>query len=457
MRGSLRQLELIVYACFIQGVSFCFQPLPNGILTDRVWTNGMAGISYLATSLLLFLLTVFILVCLFRTTHLAVPSYHFQLYSSLQLFGRAILPTLGIRLFFDGINFLLTWLLPSYAALFLLFTEAACLCLVFAVVGAVMHYEKQPFGPRRRAALIGGIALLAGIAVWYVVRFFSDYNLRVYSAAKYTAYDLAYETTTDSFRLQLLMLVFMSLLWSLLSFRYTFFSVERKKHDKNKPYGTVFLARILALLLGMPFLAMGKVLALPHGTISRIQRPYSTVTHMSGEKHFNATDESWIITRKVSYSSSKIVLDETKVRIIYGNDCLLTFAPAFGNRDLWKETSIPDLKEDRITKVYRYGFNAIAYLSDEKPVVWNIHQINKHTQQDENLIAIMEYLVEDGYFEAFEYSYQYLLRYDPAFILPYMEKYAKGELTAAEQEKNSYLNQDYMLNFAKKIYIQRKE
>lgn len=202
---------------------------------------------------------------------------------------------------------------------------------------------------------------------------------------------------------------------------------------------------------------MGKVLALPHGTISRIGGPNGTEIYVSGEKHFGASHESWIITRKASYTSSEIVFDETKVTVLYANDQLLTFVPAFGNPKPWKKTPLFLPDENPEMKACRYDFNAVAYISEEKPHALLFRQINKHTQQDENLIAIMEYLVEDGYFEAFEYSYQYLLRYDPAFILPYIEKYAKGELTAAEQEKNSYLNQDYMLNFAKKIHIQGKE
>lgn len=56
-------------------------------------------------------------------------------------------------------------------------------------------------------------------------------------------------------------------------------------------------------------------------------------------------------------------------------------------------------------------------------------------------------------FEGFEFSVQYLLKYDRSFVLPNIEKYARGALSPEEREKNRYLNPDYMTAFAKEIVV----
>lgn len=448
MGKNLRQIELVIYACLINGVAFYLQPLPNGVLTTRVLTSGLTGLSFLVTSLLIFSLMVFILVCLFKTTSLNVPDCR----STFYFFLRAFMPALGVRLLFDGVNLLIIQLLPSYAELFLLFTEAVYIWLLFFVVGVVLRCEKQRSGPRRRAALIGGVLLLTVTAVWYVLRFFIDYRARTHGAAKYVAYNLTNEASTHSFRLQLLLLVFSMLLWSVLFFRYAFFSVERNQRPEYPRYGSIFMARILVIFLGVPFLIMGKIMALPQGAINHIKTPTTTVTHMSGERHFSTNSKSRMITRKVSYAQEEAVFNETKVMVLYGNDHLLTFIPEMRRDELRKETPIPE-EETHTAKAYRYGFDAVAYFSSGKPVAMNFRKINSYPKKDDTLILIMEQLIQEGYFEAFEYSYQYLLKYDKTFIHPYIKKYAKGELTAEEQEKNNYLKPDYITDYAKNIDV----
>lgn len=77
----------------------------------------------------------------------------------------------------------------------------------------------------------------------------------------------------------------------------------------------------------------------------------------------------------------------------------------------------------------------------------NTGRINGYSQKDDDLIAYAEYLIDQGYFEAFEYSYKYLLKYDKEFIAPYISDKRETADYFANNTVNGYLNKEYVKSF----------
>lgn len=69
------------------------------------------------------------------------------------------------------------------------------------------------------------------------------------------------------------------------------------------------------------------------------------------------------------------------------------------------------------------------------------------------MIKICEQLVGEGYFEAFEYTYQYLLNYDREFITPYIENYTRGNFDDSFYQKNKYIKADYITQVLRDIEV----
>lgn len=76
------------------------------------------------------------------------------------------------------------------------------------------------------------------------------------------------------------------------------------------------------------------------------------------------------------------------------------------------------------------------------------HTNNGEYLYDAKLIAALEDAVKQGYFSFIEGASDYLMIYDRSFIRPILNRFANGELTKEEKERNKNINIDYMINFA---------
>ena len=60
-------------------------------------------------------------------------------------------------------------------------------------------------------------------------------------------------------------------------------------------------------------------------------------------------------------------------------------------------------------------------------------------------------MISDGYWDYFEYGSKYLLKYDPEFIKPYIQRYANGDFSDNELQLNKDIKTEYMIDFANRM------
>lgn len=72
------------------------------------------------------------------------------------------------------------------------------------------------------------------------------------------------------------------------------------------------------------------------------------------------------------------------------------------------------------------------------------------SEENKYITDILEQLIGEGQTEFFEYGYEYLLKYDKNFIMPYLSRYSAGEFSQAEVNNNSYVDSLYIQKTAQK-------
>ena len=77
----------------------------------------------------------------------------------------------------------------------------------------------------------------------------------------------------------------------------------------------------------------------------------------------------------------------------------------------------------------------------------------KNCEENEILIAFCKKLLKDEHIVFFEYSAEYLYRYEKEFTEPYLNRYANGEFTDSEREKldAACYREDHMINLARDV------
>lgn len=102
--------------------------------------------------------------------------------------------------------------------------------------------------------------------------------------------------------------------------------------------------------------------------------------------------------------------------------------------------------------VYLYGNYAICYYENNTPCIIRTDSLN---QQSQNVIVttLCKHLLEQGNLFVFEYAGEYLMKYEPQFIEPYLERYTNGTFTATEKEwlASSHYQENYIIDVAKDI------
>ena len=69
-------------------------------------------------------------------------------------------------------------------------------------------------------------------------------------------------------------------------------------------------------------------------------------------------------------------------------------------------------------------------------------------RQKENLklTQVLEKLINCGYFEFLEYSYEYMLKHDKNYLKSFLKEYASGKY---DEDKNYNINSEYIIDFSK--------
>ena len=237
-----------------------------------------------------------------------------------------------------------------------------------------------------------------------------------------------------------------------------YFSTVSENIKDNEEYHTKeahFATRIAAILL-LSFAVCGaKVLVLPFNAMNRMQFPSLSAR---GEG-FNITQKETIVWRtNNSFNSKKKICHIMYCKLKYQDDYLYSFRidGEYSPRKTYMEGNQIVLYEDRErtevngTEVIICYDKAFAYLKDGKPYVVTTESISEK-EYDAILLGACERMLDEGRFEFFEYICEYIQKYDPVFIEPYLARYCIGDFSSTELQRMSNIDPDYITKCAKRF------
>lgn len=102
-------------------------------------------------------------------------------------------------------------------------------------------------------------------------------------------------------------------------------------------------------------------------------------------------------------------------------------------------------------KVYLYdGYYAVCYYENGSPRIIRTDHINQ-CESNAVITKLFKHLIKQGNLFAFEYAGEYLAKYEPDFIQPYIERYSNGVFNKVEKQwlGEACYREDYIIDMAR--------
>ena len=438
MQKTLSYTEYIFYILWINAVTFVIRPMTWSVLNRNILSEA-SGFPQTASNLLIYLITLFVIACFFKSQNASITYHDFFI----RLFKKAIFPILAIRFSADILYVLADKNGYLFAEMLVFPIETAVLFVTFHFINKAVGSQKAV--KQKRFALIVILVLLFAIIVFYALLFLYVKGVSNYIVEKYKDYLFFSAEQAFGVKFQLINLLFNTVLWIGLFVYYGLFeSYGERKKDCYRI--TVLGARIVCVVILTALCYTAKMFIIPQGTISGISGSGTNSTSYTSERKLEA-DYQTIQLLRMDSGEKKSVYKKTTVFIKYLNSNIL----AFKRKANMEHGGFYKVDMPSSVKFYRYDFDAVAYIDENGNAnVMLMSDINSYKKKDENIIILTEYLIEQGYFEAFEYSYKYLLKFDPEFIQPYIDLCMDCNVEYfSENTNNEYINNDYMIDFFK--------
>jgi hypothetical protein len=332
----------------------------------------------------------------------------------------------------------------------------------FWLIGYVFLAQKDVAiweNKRKLLILSGFVFVVLAIGVCYDLHLISQTHLLTVKYREDSPYLIRACKNMDFFSSVKTFIIDMVILFALVIFHMTHAPLTKKEQEKKSNIVQMFVRCdiILALFL---ILCVIKTAIDPQGILlMKTSEPYSRKNYEK-EGPFDLTienemvlygfdiepssDRSYYYVEKVSLQKGHYEFEQF---VGNGEDSICVFTDK-GKRGVeYVEFSIGE------RKVYLYGHYAICYY--ENGVTPRIIRIDSLNQCENNAIVteLCKHLIEEGNLFAFEYAGEYLAKYEPEFIRPYIEKYSAGLFNVAETRwmEEAYYRSDYIVDLAKQF------
>lgn len=368
---------------------------------------------------------------------------------SLKIFIKSLLPLLLIRVLFDVAAWFLDDIfgffdfdLPVYFVL-----DTVFLIIVFAFINRRIKKSENFDTKAKRTksgkiqACIAVIVLCAVSAIFIIANIHSSSLINDY-AEKYNDISLvALLSETVKGKISFLNVFMICILWVLL---WHIFGLSKQfAGDIDYPTAKYIIRAIGKSACVVAAAVVIGILNLFFSPINMIDYFKHTVIPekiVSGAENFSVQQSNIIVSRHVVSLFENGIYQDTKVKIIHGEDAVLTF-----HTDIYDDSYAVDVDFEAC----RYGGQAIAWEQDGSAKAMLTKDIAK-SEENKYITDILEQLIGEGQTEFFEYGYEYLLKYDKNFIMPYLSRYSAGEFSQAEVNNNSYVDSLYIQKTAQK-------
>lgn len=440
MKRILPKLEYIIYIIWINIITFVLRPMNWTVFCFDSEEKIVNLLFKTISNLFLYLITLFVIACFFKSQSKVVTYRElFRLF-----FKRILIFGIVIRFSADSIELFLKTNSNIVTEILVLLIETIVLFFIF-------YFIKKQITPKKIIKTKKYIVFLELLSILIIILFHTFYFiyaqtvenniLQKFSDTSFFSYEQSFE-----FELQCINLLFSIVLWVVLFIHFGLFDFCR--NDSKEYYRiTVMIARMLLLFVIIPIFIAVKIVVFPTGTMRYVSGNLLNTITYTNEKNICYNYNTFELTR-ADISIQKCVYKKITVNFKYLNNDILKFARK-NNMKLGKFH-----EDDFLLGIafYRYDFDAMAYLNEQGEFnALLMKDINNYSKKDDNIIAYMEYLIEQGYFEAFEYSYKYLSKYDSDFIIPYTNNVIKTTEYFCDNDNNDNINDMYISNFLKSI------
>lgn len=427
---------------------FLWQPYPRSLFKS---IGESLEYQDIITNLVFFF--IFFLFLAYATRVLVKPAAHTPIFSieSAKLF----FCLLGIQLSLDFALYVLASYVPNYAGFIW-----DCFPPVWWTLSVLAL--RKTLGLKRRVPFKGrGILLALPLLILLICFSFDtvDFFRRQELLEKYVSgsYPLDSALLNMDYRWEIRNML-LDFLCATAAFLYLMMSGEKPDIKKEKKYGegarTIF--RIL-LMLGVFFpVFFVKAIILPNNAILPTYiGHYGTVLEykLPKEVYDISYSDVFTVSRADAYGGEVPVYCTSKITVWYNGEDFFSFktdgyytgggGPVTDEilSNCWQEVQLGSIK------AAIFASREIAWVSGSDKV----HiQIDKIPDADENAIltALCLDRVSSGDWRFFEHSLEYLLKYEPDFIMPYIQRYADGKFTDRELEYSRNYNPDYIQELA---------
>lgn len=449
MKKVLKYVRLISLIFFVNFVEYIFLPLPYMVLDISLFPLNLAAVlPTIIKSILFVALNIFLCTYLFSACR-AKKKYCLP---ALKLFIKSLLPLLLIKVLFDvavwfldHIFYFCNLYLPVYFIL-----DAVFLIIVFGFINRKIKKTENPDVKIRRTKF-GKIQMCIAITVFcavsaiFVFAYMHYSNLINHYAEKYNDYSLiSILGGTVQGKIGFLNVCLNCILWTSL---WHIFGVSKKfVGDTDNPTAKYVIRSVKKLACIVVVTAVVGVLNFFFFPINMINYFKTTVVpekFVSGAENFSVQQSNLVISRHVVSLFESGIYQDTKVKITHGKDTVLTF-----HTDVYDDSYAVDVNFEAC----RYGCQAIAWEEDDTSKAMLTKNIDK-IKENKYITDMLEQLIGEGQFEFFEYGYEYLLKYDKEFIIPYIERYSTGEFSQGELNNSSYIDTSYIQKLAQKAKL----
>ncbi len=431
-------IECFFLILSLNAITFYLRPFTFSVISAKIiYLDTYTILETVSYLLIYFLMVASVSLIIRSSTDDSIPISNFA-----KIFFAKILPySIGIRIISDVMLTVVSGI--GYWTNFVI--EFLCLFFVF-YISCKFQNVKRPSLDYKRAILLSVFAVLSIVTIfWYSITLSNALAETAYLESKYTDTSFLYEAQTVDFYLQMICMVFSIFIWALLFVYFGIFKAKAAKYQQFDHWRKPVLKYISWVLIAL--FCMGiKALVMPQGTISTISSSYTRSESLAKKRIRDQKKETeW--KRKLNYTESFIVMRKGETTLTYGNDVLLRFDLELNRIN----TSMEKIEATQADEAYRCDFYAVAYEADGKAFAIRFDEIAEYDIEDPQLISICKRLIEDGYFQAFEYSYAYLQKYDREYVNMYIEKLKNGEADTLFFADKADIKSKYIQQFIQQL------
>ena len=437
MTARKKNLILSILTVFFADVIyFIWMPYPKSILR----TNNNMFVYDIITGCIFF--AAFAVILLFSVKSIAKPG---KILIKKQLVASMVL-CIGMQIVFDILRCFLSKLFskwygePIVSDLFTVFGT-------FILVLTLLKVSGEKINCRKKFFTISILTLLIALVV-AVILDVREIQKLFYVSEKYLLFSPEFNVIVENEEfLYGIRNFILDLVSGIIVLVVLYFSTPMVKVENEKDIYTRkehFFARILAIIL-LSFVVCGaKVLILPQNSLQN-----TNISHSKSKTTIPDFDYNRRLTRhsrSVSRSEGKEVYCMTRGEIFYGTKQILGF---YMDGDFQKNP-LERIDIHGTEVVIVCDDEAIAYLREGEPYAVTFEEIEKE-DYDEILLGTCEKLLEEGRLECFEYISKYIMKYDPEFAKPYIERYCTGEFTDSELQQIGSIRPEYITKCAQQV------